>query len=149
MTQARTAAYGVVTPPPLQRWLNAVLLLCVSLVHRVRATFGMWRRSSRGDWHTALETETLPQTKPDIQFQEANSTPGAVLGHAPGNSDGASQGFTGAPRETDNRAARQAADLLVRVACGGGHPVLRAAQTHNHGSALPDLPQARLRESCA
>ncbi len=69
MTQARTAAYGVVTPPPLQHWLNAVLLLCVSLVHRVRTTFGMWRRSRQGDWHTAPETYALPQTKPDIHIK--------------------------------------------------------------------------------
>jgi hypothetical protein len=70
MTQARTASHGVVTPPPLQHWLHAVLMLFVELVHGVATTLGMWRRIGRRDWHTQSGSPTLPQAKYDIQLRD-------------------------------------------------------------------------------
>jgi hypothetical protein len=70
MTQARTTSYGVVTPPPLHRWMHAVLMLFVSLVQGVAATFGMRRCSGQRDWHTPSEASALPQTKPGIHLKE-------------------------------------------------------------------------------
>jgi len=70
MTRARPTSYGVVTPPPLHRWMHAVLMLVVCLVQGVAATFGMRRWIGQRDWHTQSETTVLPQTKPDIQNQD-------------------------------------------------------------------------------
>jgi hypothetical protein len=84
MTQARTASSGVVTPPPLQHWLHAVLMLFVELVHGVATTLGMWRRIGRRDWHTQSGVSALPQAKSDIHLKkEANTTHGVILGPVP------------------------------------------------------------------
>jgi hypothetical protein len=71
MTRARTASYGVGTPPPLDRWIDAVLMLFVSLVQGVATTFGMGRRIRARDWHARAGSSALPQTKPDIHIKEA------------------------------------------------------------------------------
>ena len=71
MTQARKASYGVMTPPPLDRWIDAVLMLLVSLAHSVAATFGMRFRHHPRDWHTGEIREALPQTKLDIHSKDA------------------------------------------------------------------------------
>jgi hypothetical protein len=69
MTQARTASSGVVTPPPLYRWIDAVLMLFVELVHGVATTLGMWRRVEQRDWHTQSGVSALPQAKSDIHLR--------------------------------------------------------------------------------
>jgi hypothetical protein len=83
MTRARTASYGVVTPPPLDRWIDAVLMLCVSLVQGVATTFEMRFNRRTHDWHMGTAREALPQTKPDIQFKEPISGSGQHV-RAPG-----------------------------------------------------------------
>jgi hypothetical protein len=83
MTQARTASSGVVTPPPLQHWLHAVLMLFVELVQGVATTLGMIFNRTRRDWHTADAREDLPQAKSDIHLKEANTTHGVILGLVP------------------------------------------------------------------
>jgi hypothetical protein len=105
MTRARTASYGVVTPPPLDRWIEAVLMLCVSLVQGAATTLGMIFNCNRRDWHTAIAHEDLPQAKSGIQTLKA-SNPAAGTGGM----------------EADK----------VRVPGEGRGPVLRAAQTHAH-----------------
>ena len=75
MTRARTASYGVGTPPPLDRWIDAVLMLFVSLVQGVATTFGMRFNRQPRDWHTDATREALPQTKPDIHVKEADPSP--------------------------------------------------------------------------
>ncbi len=60
MTQARTASYGVVTPPPLYRWIDAVLLLFAELVHSAASTLKMIRARFRRDWHTTEPHKALP-----------------------------------------------------------------------------------------
>ena len=74
MTRARIAAYGVGSPPPLQHWLNAVLLLCVSLVQGVATTLGMWLGRKARECHTHLAVPALPQAKPDIHFRNQSQT---------------------------------------------------------------------------
>jgi hypothetical protein len=74
MTQALKAANGVIAPPPLQHWLNAVLLLCVRLVHGVAATLGMIFKRNDRDWHTADACEDLPRAKYDIQLKKESNT---------------------------------------------------------------------------
>lgn len=111
MTRARPAAKGLVTPPPLHRWMDAVLLLCVSLVQSVRATFGMWRRNRQGDWHTAPEPHALPQMKPDTHIKESSSTHGVIPGLVPGISVRPSRGLANAPLENRNRDSRDALRL--------------------------------------
>ena len=75
MTRARTASNGVGTPPPLDRWIDAVLMLFVSLVQGVATTFGMGRWIRARDWHTRSGSSALPQTKPDIHIKEENLFP--------------------------------------------------------------------------
>ena len=70
MTRARAASNGVGTPPPLDRWIDAVLMLFVSLVQGVATTFGMGRWIRARDWHTRSGSSALPQTKPDIHIEE-------------------------------------------------------------------------------
>jgi hypothetical protein len=110
MTQARTASYGVVTPPPLQRWLNAVLMLFIELVHGVATTLGMWRRVGTRDWHTQSDASALPQAKSDIHLTKDNSTHGVILGLVPRISVGPSRGLSIDPLETTNRDSRHRAE---------------------------------------
>ncbi len=102
MTRARTASYGVVTPPPLDRWIDAVLMLCVSLVQGAATTLGMIFNRTHRDWHTETAHEDLPQAKSGNQPKE---TPLAA------------------------KASRTEACTLARVPCEGRGPVLREAQT--------------------
>ena len=74
MTRARTASYGVVTPPPLDRWIDAVLMLFAILVQGVATTFGMRFNHRARDWHTGSVREALPQTKPDIHIKEQDTS---------------------------------------------------------------------------
>ena len=62
------------TPPPLDHWIDAVLMLFVSLAQGVAATFGMGRSRKPRDWHTQHPSSALPQTKPDIHIKEQNTS---------------------------------------------------------------------------
>jgi hypothetical protein len=92
MTQARTASSGVVTPPPLDRWIDAVLMLFAELVQGVATTLGMWRRVGRRDWHTRSGSPTLPQAKSDIQLRNDTAVVAAARPSPPPPNGG------GAPR---------------------------------------------------
>ena len=61
MIRARNAAKGLVTPPPLHRLMEAVLLLCVSLVQGAVSTLRMIFSKRSRDWHTTTQAEPLPQ----------------------------------------------------------------------------------------
>ena len=106
MTQAHRAAKGLATPPPLDRWIEAVLLLCVRLVHGVVTTLGMWWRVGRRDWHTSSDGSALPQAKSDNHLQKDTSTHGVILGLVPRISVGTSRGLSIDPLETHNRDSR-------------------------------------------
>ena len=77
MTRARTASYGLGNPPPLDRWIDAVLMLFAILVQGVAATFGMRFNHRARDWHTGSVREALPQTKPDIHIKDPSGPPGS------------------------------------------------------------------------
>ena len=109
MTRARKASNGVVTPPPLDRWIDAVLMLCVSLVQGVGATLGMWRRAAQRDWHTQSGISALPQATSGIQLQDNNHTHGVILGQAkrdPRIPVGSPRGLSIDPLDTRNQDAR-------------------------------------------
>jgi hypothetical protein len=69
MTQALRSANGVIAPPPLDRWIDAVLLLCVRLVQGVAATLGMGCIHRTRECHTTPMPAALPQAKDDIQLR--------------------------------------------------------------------------------
>jgi hypothetical protein len=111
MTQELRSANGVIAPPPLDHWIDAVLLLCVRLVQGVATTLGMIFNRNHRDWHTADACEDLPQAKSDIHFKkESNTTHGVILGLVPRISVGSSPGLSVAPDETNNRDSRHKAE---------------------------------------
>jgi hypothetical protein len=69
MTQALRAANGVIAPPPLDHWIDAVLLLCVRLVQGVATTLGMGCIHRTRECHTTPMPAALPQAKSDIQLR--------------------------------------------------------------------------------
>jgi len=110
MTRARTASYGVVTPPPLQLWLHAVLMRFVSLVQGVATTLGMIFKRNHRDWHMEDAHEDLPQATSGIQRQDTTHTHGVILGLVPRISVGPSRGLSIDPLETENRDSRHKAE---------------------------------------
>jgi len=106
MTRARTASHGVGTPPPLDRWIDAVLMLFVSLVQGVATTFGMRFNRQPCDWHTDTTREALPQTKPDIHIEEEDLLPQSraalcrtsLLDHPKGQANAPSESHNGKSR---------------------------------------------------
>ena len=140
MTQARSASYGVVTPPPLQRLLNAVLMLVVSLVQGVGATLRMWRRIEQRECDTPSDTSALPQAKSGIQpHKETSSTHGVIPGLTPGISAGPSRGLTNDPLETDNRDSRHKAENDTVAAAAATRP---SALPPPNGGGAPRTPVA-------
>jgi hypothetical protein len=109
MTRARTASYGVVTPPPLKLLLQAVLMLCVSLVQGVATTLGVIFKRTHRDWHTDRTHEDLPQATYANHLKEHTNTHRVILGLAPGISGGPSRGPAVDPLETHNRDSRHKA----------------------------------------
>ena len=110
MTRARTASNGLGTPPPLDRWIDAVLMLCVSLVQGVATTLGMIFKCNHCDWHTADAHEDLPQAKSGISSQGTNPTHGVILGLVPRIPVGSSRGLANDPHEAINQGARHKAE---------------------------------------
>ena len=142
MTRARTASNGVVTPPPLDRWIEAVLMLCVSLVQGVGATLGMWRRAAQRDWHTQSGISALPQATSGIQLQDNNHTHGVILWLGPRIPAGSSRGLSIDPHETINRdaPAKPEHDSVVAAATRASTP-----PPNGGGAACTDLATSGLR----
>ena len=125
MTRARTASNGVVTPPPLQLWLHAVLTRFVSLVQGARTTLGMIFKRNHRDWHMEDAQDDLPQATSGNQLQETNPTHGVILGLVPRISVGTPRGLSIDPREAINQDARHTAELdIVGVARTRTIPVI-------------------------
>jgi hypothetical protein len=155
MTRARIASSGVGDFTAFQPLLDAVLMLWVSLVQGAVTTLQMIFNRLLRDWHTKTAHEALPQATSGIQLQERTHTHGVILGLVPRISVGTPRGLAIDPLETHNRDSRHKAendtavvaapgmetDLLIRVPREGGDPVLRAAQTHTHRSALTRADQ--------
>jgi hypothetical protein len=98
------------TPPPLDRWIDAVLLLWMSLVQGVATTLGMWLRVGTRDWHTQSDVSALPQAKSDIHIKKDDTTHGVILGPVPRISVGPSKGLAADPLETHNQDSRHKAE---------------------------------------
>jgi hypothetical protein len=133
MTQALKATHGVIAPPPLDHWIDAVLLLCVRLVHGVATTLGMIFKRTRRDWHTADAGEDLPQAKSDIHLKESNSTHGVILGLVPRISVGTPRGLSVAPLEIRNQDSRHKAENDTVVVA---RPAQRASFLLNWGGPI-------------
>jgi hypothetical protein len=70
MTPAQTRAHGLVTPSPLDHWIDAMLRAFVELVRNVASTLRMTRNRPLRDWHTDQTHASLPGEKTDTQQQE-------------------------------------------------------------------------------
>ena len=144
MTRARSHTWAVGISPLIQPLLEAVLCVFVSLVHSVRATFGMRRWIGTRDWHTQSETSALPQTKPDIRKKASPNQQRSFSGKRSASRESrleTSWGKADRPLETLNRESRHKAEndtvgiapivaksaeleacLLARVPGGGRGP---------------------------
>ncbi len=72
MTRYKHAQTGLVTPSPLDRWIDATLCVFAMLVHYVASTFQMIRR--REAVNATQPTPTvLPRAKTDTQQQETKA----------------------------------------------------------------------------
>ncbi len=71
MTRARTASYGLVTPPPLHRWMHAVLMLFAELVSHAASTLQMVLVRRTRECHTQAAAEDLPRATSGLH-QEAD-----------------------------------------------------------------------------
>ena len=130
MTLARTHAHGLVSPSPLQHWLNATLCVLAELVHSVAAMLGMRNRRQARECDTIQMPEALPQATHDTQLQEANSTHGVILGPVPRISVGPTRGLAIIPREAINQDARHKS----------GHDTVDVVSTKGARSGTAGLP---------
>ncbi len=65
MTRHKHAHTGLVTPSPLDRWIDATLRVFAMLVQSVVSTFQMIRLNVTRDWHTPDDEAALPRAKTD------------------------------------------------------------------------------------
>ena len=72
MTRHKHAQTGLVTPSPLDRWIDATLCVFAMLVHYVASTLQMIRRHDRVNATRAMPV-VLPRAKTDTQQQEPQS----------------------------------------------------------------------------
>ena len=75
MTRARTASFGLVTPPPLYRWIDAVLMLFAELVSHAASTLHMvFVRRTRA-CHTTAAPEVLPRATSGLHQETDQAAP--------------------------------------------------------------------------
>jgi hypothetical protein len=79
MTRHKTAHIGLITPSPLDHWINATLRMLAMLVLHVASTLKMIRRREPVNATQAMPA-ALPQAKTDTQSQE---TPPAAQHRSP------------------------------------------------------------------
>ncbi len=72
MTPARPASYGLGTPPPLQLWLHAVLMLFAELVSHAASTLQMVLVRRTRECHTKASHEDLPRATSGNPFKETD-----------------------------------------------------------------------------
>ena len=97
MTRHKHAHTGLVTPSPLDRWIDATLCVFAMLVHYVASTLQMIRRHDRVNATRAMPV-VLPRAKTDTQQQEpqsvaASDTP--IVHHTPACHPGSAQRYPG------------------------------------------------------
>ena len=106
MTRARTASSGMGSLAAIQPLLDAVLMLCVSLVQAAATTLRMILNRRSRDWHTQATQEALPQAMSGPQSQGTSTPHGVMLGPVPSISVEPTRGFADNPLDTDNRESR-------------------------------------------
>ena len=70
MTRHRHAQTGLVTPSPLDRWIDATLRVFAMLVLNVASTFQMEQLRPKRDWHTPYDEAALPRVKTDTHKEQ-------------------------------------------------------------------------------
>jgi hypothetical protein len=70
MTRHRHAQTGLVTPSPLDRWIDATLRVLAMLVLNVASTFQMKQLRPKRDWHTPDDEAALPRMKTDTHKEQ-------------------------------------------------------------------------------
>jgi hypothetical protein len=139
MTQARTASHGVVTPPPLDRWIDAVLMLFVELVHGVATTLGMGCIHRTRECHTTPMPAALPQAKSDIQLRNDTAVVAATRASTPPPNGG------GAPRTalatSGLRWGTALTNRTVRTRRTTVSHLTRASCAHHARSSSPAHPE--------
>ena len=83
MTRARTASSGMGSLAAIQPLLDAVLMLCVSLVQAAATTLRMILNRRRPDWHRQATHEGLPQATSGNHYKDPSGLPGSILSLAP------------------------------------------------------------------
>jgi len=106
MTRARSHTWAVGISPLIQPLLEAVLCVVMSLVHSVRATFGMRFNRRDRDWHKVETHEALPQTKPDIPCQDPTTLTESLSALCRESLLETPKGLANDPLETLNRESR-------------------------------------------
>ena len=71
MTRHKHTHTGLVTPSPLDRWIDAMLRAFAMLVQNVVSTFQMNRLRPKRDWHTHEDEAALPRMKTDTLKEQA------------------------------------------------------------------------------
>ncbi|MBY0254379.1 MAG: hypothetical protein K2X54_23870 [Methylobacterium organophilum] len=79
MTPARSHAHGLVSPSPLQHWLNATLCVIAELVRNVAARLGMRNRRQARVCDTIQMPEALPLAKRDTPQEETTTSPTGLM----------------------------------------------------------------------
>jgi hypothetical protein len=75
MTRARTASFGLVTPPPLYRWIDAVLMLFAELVSYAVSTLQMVLVRRTRECHTQAAPEDLPRATSGLHQETDQAAP--------------------------------------------------------------------------
>ena len=75
MTRARPASYGLVTPPPLYRLIDAVLMLFAELVSHAASTLQMAFVRRTRECHTQAAPEVLPRATSGLHQETDISQP--------------------------------------------------------------------------
>ena len=86
MTRHKHAQTGLVTPSPLDRWIEATLRAFAMLVHYVASTLQMKQLPPKRDWHTPDDEAALPRmttdTFKDNHAAQHRSPPALILSSA-------------------------------------------------------------------
>ena len=77
MTRARKASLGFGPPPPLHRWMDAVLMLFAELVQGAASTLRMIFNFSTRECHARTERDALPEATSSIP--ETGPNPSTVI----------------------------------------------------------------------
>jgi len=145
MTRHKHAHTGLVTPSPLDRWIDATLCVFAMLVHYVASTLQMIRRHDRVNATRAMPV-VLPRAKTDTQQQEPQSVAASdtlIVRHTPACHPGSAKRYPGpihpaGPTSQWFPALRYAAAGMTIIA-----PFEAAQPARSNNPAPPSLRSSR------